>query len=97
MNIGIDWDGTITEDPQLFWAFAELAKNIGHTVYVVTGRPSSHPIEDDHWFSDIEFIYTDGEYKKQYCEAQGINIDVWIDNEPGYIEPGRKLDWENGE
>lgn len=41
MIIGIDYDGTITTDPALWYALIDSAKKCGHTVIVVTGRPGN--------------------------------------------------------
>ncbi len=90
MNIGLDHDGTYTVDPYLWDLFIETAIARGHVVYCVTGR--SGLMDKVVMREEVEVIYTGDDYKAQHLEKLGIHIDVWIDNEPGVIEPGRKLE-----
>lgn len=81
-NLGIDFDDTISADPELFRAVAELATLRGWVVYVVTARHSGCRIPSP-WHELA--IYCGGRPKREVCEARGIHIDVWIDDTPESI------------
>lgn len=36
MNFGLDWDGSVTEDPSLFLMFAKLARASGRNTFIAT-------------------------------------------------------------
>ncbi len=86
LNIGLDYDGTISAEPALWRMFVTLAKARGHTVHVVTMRYAEEMI--DHEFSILvegRVNYTGYKAKKPYMEAKGIKIDIWIDDHPAMI------------
>lgn len=85
--IGIDYDGTITADPAFWFGFATLARKHGHQVVVVTGRIEPPPV------GTLPVVCCGNEYKRRAAERAGWAVDIWIDDEPGHIEPGRKLAW----
>lgn len=92
MLIALDYDDTYTVDP-IFWdRVINMARGRGHEFICVTARDDQDKTEfpDDR----IKTIYTAGEYKKEFCTKLGIRPDIWIDDAPGFIEPGRKLDWD---
>lgn len=88
MIIALDYDGTYTEDPDLWNKFLEDSKKRGHIVYLVTMR---FPEEEN----DIiklrirkrvkDVIFTGRKAKKQFVSELGININVWIDDSPEWI------------
>lgn len=90
MLIAIDYDKTFTAARGLFSLFMGMCKTHQHQVICVTGRAVSDPITD----IECPVVYANGGFKKAAAEAAGYNVDVWIDDEPGYIEPCRILDWE---
>ena len=91
MLIAIDWDHTITADPDLWRNFIDHASAKGHQVIIVTGRQKTDPIVT-RW--PIEVIYAGNEWKKDAVANAGYPIvDIWIDDNPGTIEPGKKLVW----
>lgn len=92
MLIAFDYDETYTADPHFWDDVISLGRLRGHEFICVTARDD----QDKTKFSgdQIKTIYTAGEYKKAFCEKLGIHPDIWIDDAPGFIEPGRKLDWE---
>ncbi len=90
MIIGIDYDGTITADPEMWYALIATAKKRGHTVIVVTGREDRPPVPEG-----IEVIHARGVFKRTAARRAGYRVDVWIDDEPGLIEPQRLLMWED--
>lgn len=84
MIIALDYDGTYTRDPSMFNSFIAKAHNHGHTVYCVTARAEKDlgPLENSVLGRMVEIIHTDGQKKKQACTELGINIDIWIDDQP---------------
>jgi hypothetical protein len=98
MNIAIDYDGTISSDKDLFSKIIKLCKE-GHNVYVVTGRSPPKDTDDDIVKFEIDFgvcapIAYCSPYilKKEFMRKMGINIDIWMDNEPGTIESCKILE-----
>lgn len=89
MDIGIDYDGTITADPVFWFGFITHAVKCGHGVVVVTGRKEDErpPV------GNLPIVFCGDEYKRRAAERAGYEIDIWIDDEPGHIEPSRKLEW----
>ena len=88
MLIAIDYDNTYTADPEWWDEVIRSGQERGHTIVCVTGRtePPNLP---------IRVICAGDEYKRDAVRRSGLRIDVWIDDEPGHIEPGRKLDWSS--
>ena len=79
--ISLDYDDTYTADPELFKAFADLAKSRGHIVVIVTARKESMPIPD----VGCEVFYTNGKPKAQFMREQGLAVDIWVDDWPEVI------------
>lgn len=87
MIIALDFDQTYTVDPQAWNEFIELMQRHGHTVYCVTMRDRVEG-EDVHYAlgKRVDGIFcTNRQAKRQYMLDAGINIDVWIDDQPGWI------------
>lgn len=82
--IAIDYDNTITADPALFREYIKMATRRGHTVYIVTARLKTVHPEDLHpWFPIVDGIFwTEHKAKGPFMEAQGIKVDVMIDDCP---------------
>lgn len=88
MKIALDFDGTYTEDPDMWCGFIDLAKETGHDVYIVTFRHpnQSHQMLD--WLNQgytKGVFYTSGNSKRKFMDERGIAIDVWIDDQPELI------------
>lgn len=97
MNISIDYDSTYTRDPQLWNLFIRSAHTRGHVVYCVTARSAEYEGEVEQVLDTIgqligsdHCIFTGGLAKRPYCEANNINIHVWIDDMPEAIPAGMK-------
>jgi hypothetical protein len=86
MNIAIDYDGTWDRDPQLWQEFAARARR-SHKVYIVTLRPSSQGVGGESAFVD-GVVFCAYKPKRETCRANGIKIDVWIDDMPETISMG---------
>lgn len=93
MTIAFDFDGTWTLDPILFNGVARAFLMNGHSVVMITGRsPANSPITDEDRSEnlippDIPILYSCGELKESFATKRGLTIDVWVDNEPGTIQP----------
>ena len=89
MNIMIDYDNTYTADVDMWRSIIPLFL-VGHNVYLVTSRGMDTPIELANDFVEwrIPIIYCEYRAKKDVCEEQGIKIDIWIDDDPYYINTG---------
>lgn len=87
INISVDYDETITTNPQGWLKIMELLHELGMTVYVVTYRHARLEEEFDlEYLKHFDFIegliFTGRSGKKKFCEDLGINIDIWIDDNP---------------
>ena len=94
MKFGIDFDDTFTADPELWRAFIANAHERGHSCFVVTCRRDT----DENRETVAEFVgdlprwrqlITGLSAKKWFCERQGIEIDVWIDDDPACVLNGK--------
>ena len=88
MNLSLDYDNTYTRDPNFWNDFIALAKRNGHTVYCVTLRSPSEGKDVEAQLADkVErILYTSRKAKQPFCFAQGISIDVWLDDMPFFID-----------
>lgn len=94
LTVGIDYDNTITSDRAAFTKIIEIFHSFGHKVIIVTGRKKDQPIDDIFKNLVHGVVYCSNEYKSVEASRAGFKIDIWIDDEPGHIEPQRKLKWE---
>jgi hypothetical protein len=84
MNIALDYDNTFTRDP-LFWQrLIDDAVASGHKVWLVTSRSP-----DDKVALPIlgieDAVYCNARAKRVVCNELGIPIDIWIDDDPLWI------------
>jgi hypothetical protein len=82
VNIAIDYDNTFTLDPPFWRGFIMRAVMAGHKVLCVTMRHDSMPVEHE---MSVPVHYTGHKAKRPFMEAQGIHIDVWIDDMPEFV------------
>ena len=98
LNIALDYDGTFTEDPEMFVDFLVNAQKRNHTVYMVTLRSKEHDFEDIHNYLTNEYgvqiVWCDGRSKREVTEELGIKINIWIDDQPECISKGSSLTLE---
>ena len=87
MNIGLDYDDTFTRDPIGWAAMASFMRQRGHKVYLVTWRDAEETNEDIQTLTkNLDGVYfTSRTGKERFMYAQGIRIDVWIDDNPRAI------------
>lgn len=94
MRIALDYDGTVTEDPDLWSEFVLRALIGNHDVRIVTFRAFTDASPDLTYFAErhnISIVYTGREAKKPFCRQIGWEPDVWIDDTPDLIVTGS--DW----
>lgn len=77
-TIAIDYDHTWSADPDLFAGFANAAIQRGHTVLIATFRAESHQVPS----VPVPVHYTAGKAKKAFLAAKGINVSIFIDDNP---------------
>lgn len=80
MKIALDYDGTITLDPEFWNKFVALAQEHGHTVTIVTGRSPVEKIS-----TTLPVIYCSRTAKRNH-----FHPDVWIDDMPHWIVEDEK-------
>jgi hypothetical protein len=87
MRIALDFDDTVTRDPDLWMTFVVRALGRGHDVRIVTFRNNDMDNADiDQWREGkIPVFYTGGVTKRLYCMTQGWFPHVWIDDMPEII------------
>lgn len=90
MNIAIDYDDTYTKDPHLWDRFIRDAKENGHRVWIVTCRRDTDENREDLGKpSDCVVFFTSLSPKHAYMAKMGLNVDVWIDDDPACILHGK--------
>lgn len=82
MNTALDYDGTYTEDPQLWEMLINVATHLVHKVYIVTMR---YPEEAIRHKVGAEVHYTSRQAKRRYMQNIGIAFQVWVDDIPEFI------------
>ena len=85
MNIALDYDNTYTLDSDLWDVFIKLLAMRGHTVYIVTMRYVTQPIEPILDLVPGNVHYTSGKAKRKFMTEHNIRIDVWVDDIPDFI------------
>jgi len=90
LTISIDLDKTWTADPSLFLSFSKLAKSLGHKVIICTRRQELSETERQRLQipSFVMIYFASYGFKR---DAVPFPVDIWIDDEPGTIEPQRLL------
>lgn len=87
MVIALDYDDTYTKDPVLWLSYIDLALERGHEVFVVTMRsPMEKHKLDPVLMEKIPSYFTSGYAKRPFMDKEGISIDVWIDDNPHYVD-----------
>lgn len=84
MNISLDFDNTITRDPNSWDQFIRTMVLAGHKICIVTMRLPSENTDIDKFLQrtlPIEVIYTGRIAKRHFFYA-----DVWIDDCPEFVD-----------
>lgn len=82
--VAVDFDETISDNEDGWLKVLALLEKIGYHVVICTWRfPTTHP-EDLQFLVDKGYavFYTSLQAKQEYMAAQGINVDIWIDDNP---------------
>ncbi len=94
LNIGLDFDGTVTAAPNIFKDFVAAMRAAGHKVYIVTMRYASEEGEINYWRRYVDdVIFTGRQAKAPAMEAKGIPIHIWIDDNPQAIHMSATQIW----
>lgn len=82
MKIALDFDETYTRDPSLWRSLIFHAQDRHHEVFVVTARCETKDGIHPDWLPPCPVIFCDGRPKREVTRERGIQIDVWIDDDP---------------
>lgn len=95
LGFAFDYDGCANVDVDTFrWMIASL-QEAGYKVYIVTMRYPSEcreVIEDFGVYAD-GIVPTSRNSKRSACESLGLQIDVWMDDNPRAIEESALQIW----
>lgn len=94
MKISLDYDNTITLDPEFWSNFIKLTREFNHEIVIVTYRFDStkniiNKIENqrlEKFASDnnVEIIYSNSQQKSTMFTPEE-SPDVWVDDDPKFI------------
>jgi len=90
MKIAIDYDLTYDQDPECWDKVICILEAAGHKVYMVTGRGESNKPPVTH----IPVIVCSEQAKVKACIEAGVEIDVWIDDDPFNVHYPISKRWE---
>lgn len=82
--VAVDFDETISDNEHGWLQVLLLLEKIGYHVVICTWRkPTDYP-EDLKFLVDKGFavFYTSQQAKQDYMKAQGIDVAIWIDDNP---------------
>lgn len=80
--IALDYDDTYDRDPGLRNHLIGHATALGHVFIIVTMRYEHEPIEMALAGVDVPIFYTGRQAKVPYMASLGIDVHVWIDDDP---------------
>lgn len=101
-SLGLDWDGTASCDPGLFLKIINLLREAGNKVYIVTMRYESELNGVEGMFgpiphelrSVVDGVFATGRRaKKEFMQEMGIEIHVWMDDNPRAIQESADQIW----
>ena len=86
----LDYHNTYSADPKFWNVFIELVRLRKDKLYCVThhtGDKQNQKLLDSigKIIGEENVIFTMGQAKMDYCKEHGIDIDIWIDNNPIHI------------
>lgn len=82
--VAVDFDETISDNPEAWLRVMKTLEVVGYQVVVCTWRsPSTYP-EDLQFLVDkgYKVYYTSFTAKQEYMKAQGVDVAIWIDDNP---------------
>jgi len=83
LGIAVDYDDTFTTCPETWSAVCKLLSEAGARVFCVSFRPDT-----PQWrITDFpgEVFYTGGRPKAEYMAEVGVDVAIWIDDQPWLI------------
>lgn len=94
-SISLDYDGTYTADPELYLEFTKEAILRGHKIYVVTMRYPSELASIDPKLVEVAtmVIPTSRQAKRPFVKSLGIEINIWVDDNPRAVEEDASQIW----
>lgn len=95
VNIGLDYDGTFTADPDLWRQFVSDCQRRGHAVICVTARREPPDFSREPRLPvGVPIVCAGQDFKRDAAAKAGHHIHIWIDDMPGLIEPCRLLQFD---
>jgi len=92
LTIAIDYDDTFTADPDLWRNFIGMAQLRGHRVVCVSARRDTFDNRQeirDAMPDDVPVLLSYDRPKRDFVEAEGVQVDIWIDDMPEAISMSR--------
>lgn len=89
MLFGVDYDNTFSADPDGFRLVVNILRSRGHDFVLVTGRSDEGKYGEEirTAIGDLmPIVFAGGMWKRTAARTAGYNIDVWIDDNPEYID-----------
>ncbi len=91
LSIAIDFDDTFTASPELWSAFIQNAKRLGHRPMIVTSRRNSEWNTEiinnllDTWGCQVPIHFCNLASKVETMRQRGFKVDIWIDDSPNAL------------
>jgi len=83
MRIALDYDKTFTLDPDMWVEIIQLMQGNSHEVIIVTMRYLHEEIPIN--IKGVNVHYTERKAKVRWCMDHGIDVNVWIDDQPYWL------------
>jgi len=96
-TIAVDWDGTFNLISDLLLSFMEAARYAGHTVIICTMRYESEKAEMSNVEELFKIYFTGRKAKKPFLDELGIKVDIWIDDNPQWVNSDIENPFKEGE
>ena len=97
MDIGLDWDGTVTTDPNTWVKVVQTLNAAGFRVHIVTMRFQSEvdrdPMMQRFRMFVVDIFATGRQAKEAFMEAKNIPIHIWIDDNPRSVHMSAMQIW----
>jgi hypothetical protein len=94
LTFALDFDDTFTADPLLWSRFATDARARGHRLCLVTARRDTEENRQDinatldHWKCQMPIVFSSLGSKLAAVQRHGLEIDIWIDDDPTSLVHG---------
>lgn len=93
--MAIDYDLTYTQDPDYWDEVVRIGRARGHDFVCITGRTEPPGASGSERVPPMKVICSPDSYKVRAAARAGLKVDVWADDCPGSIEPGRVVEWDD--